>query len=203
MTGLACTESGGRFDALNARSGSYGKYQIMPRNWVAWAGRYLGNRWAAPTPQNQEFVARARVSDLFEKHRNWHSVAHWWLTGSGESNQQLWSDRASGYVGKVLGTASRVAVLGLIDTVKRRCFPANLGDPAVRTEPWPKAIVTGGRVNVRSGPGYENRAIFGLRRGEQVAVLGHRDDLRGKRWLKVGLKDGRVGWLASWFVERR
>src|SRR3954462_1426628 len=52
MTGLACVESSGRFDALNVSSGSYGKYQVMPRNWSAWAMRYLGNRWAAPTRRN-------------------------------------------------------------------------------------------------------------------------------------------------------
>ena len=57
MTGLACTESSGRFEALNRFSGAMGKYQIMPKNWRAWALRYMGNPWAQTSPRNQEFVA--------------------------------------------------------------------------------------------------------------------------------------------------
>src|SRR4051795_13014644 len=35
MTGLACVESGGRFNAFNPGSRSYGKFQVMPHNWSA------------------------------------------------------------------------------------------------------------------------------------------------------------------------
>src|SRR5687767_10092115 len=54
LTGLACVESGGRYAAVNRRSGAYGKYQIMPRNWPRWADRYLGDRRAARTAYHQE-----------------------------------------------------------------------------------------------------------------------------------------------------
>lgn len=201
MTGLACIESGGRFDAVNKRSGALGKYQIMPRNWVAWSGRYLGNRWAKPTPRNQEFVARQRIIELFEKRGDWRRVAYWWLTGSGEGNEALWSDRAYGYVGRVMSTVQRAAQPSLRQTVKERCFPAELGEPRIRTQPWPKVRVKGNRVNVRSTPGYENRAIAVVRRDEKLAVLAKGTDPRGQPWLKVGLTDGQTGWVARWFTR--
>ena len=50
-------ESGGNYTARNPKSGAYGKYQIMPSNWPAWARRYLGNAQAKQTPANQEKVA--------------------------------------------------------------------------------------------------------------------------------------------------
>ncbi len=200
MTGLACTESGGRFDAVNKRTGAYGKYQIMPRNWIAWSGRYLGNRWAQPTPRNQEFVARQRVLDLFEKRGEWRRVAYWWLTGNGEGNEALWSDRAFGYVERVMSTGLRAARPALQASVAERCFPADLGDPKIRTEPFPRVWVTGGRVNVRIAPGYENRAVDYVRAGMRLSVLAKGWDPRGEAWLKVGLADGEVGWIKRSFT---
>jgi hypothetical protein len=95
MTGLACIESSGRFTAVNKRSGALGKYQIMPRNWRAWSGRYLGNRWARPTPRNQEYVARQRILALYELRGDWRRVAYWWLTGDGEPDERLWTRPAA------------------------------------------------------------------------------------------------------------
>ena len=37
MNAIGQVESGGRYDARNKSSGAYGKYQIMPSNWPAWA----------------------------------------------------------------------------------------------------------------------------------------------------------------------
>ena len=200
LTGLACTESGGRFDALNDKSGAYGKYQIMPRNWPAWAARYMHNRWAKPTPQNQEFVARERILDLHEKRGSWPMVALWWLTGDNEPNQMLWSNGASRYVEHVMSTAQMAADPRTVGQVKTRCFPANLGDPEIRTEPYPRSRITGGRVNLRIAAGAENKIVETVRRGTVVAVLGKRYDPRGKPWRKVGLLDGRSGWVAHYFV---
>jgi hypothetical protein len=39
LYGLGQTESSGRYDAENASSGAFGKYQIMPYNWGPWAAR--------------------------------------------------------------------------------------------------------------------------------------------------------------------
>jgi len=203
MTGLACTESGGRFDAFNAKSGSFGKYQIMPRNWPAWAARYMGNRWAKPTPQNQEVVARERVLDLYSKHGSWRRTAYWWLTGNSTADETLWSVRAAGYVNKVTSIAQEAADPRLADEVPARCFPLDVDDPIVRTEPWPKASITGLRVNVREAPGSENRVVDVVRKGTQVAVLGKRNDVDGRPWRRIGLQDGSSGWVAHYFVRSR
>jgi hypothetical protein len=202
MTGLACTESGGRFDAFNPKSGSFGKYQIMPRNWMAWAARYMGNRWAKTTPQNQEFIARERVLDLYEKHGSWRRAAHWWLTGNSTADETLWSARAAGYVDKVISRAEQAADPNLAAEVPARCFPLDVADPPIRTEPWPKAVISGLRVNVRVAPGAENRRVDTVRRGTPVAVLGKRSDADGRLWRRIGLKDGSSGWVARYFVRR-
>ena len=84
---LGQVESGGRYDARNASSGAYGKYQIMPANWPAWAKLYIGSSSAPQTPANQERVARGKVTDLYRWLDTWQNVAHWWLTGSSERHR--------------------------------------------------------------------------------------------------------------------
>jgi hypothetical protein len=102
MRALGHVESGGRYDARNPDSGAYGKYQIMPANWRAWARQYLGDANARPTPQNQERVARAKIHALKHWLGQWHVVAHWWLTGSDSRNTDTWSTYSKRYVRKVM-----------------------------------------------------------------------------------------------------
>lgn len=201
MTGLACVESSGRFTAFNEVSSAYGKYQVMPRNWVAWARYYLGNRWAQPTPRNQEYVVRERIIDLFNVHPSWRNVAHWWLTGDAHTKETLWSDVSLGYVNRVMTIAAAAATPALSAAVPAACFPMDLRPPTIRTEPFPHVRVTGGAVNVRRAAGYEFRTVTVVRRGQRLAVLGSARDPRGKPWLRVGLWDGRTGWIASWLTE--
>jgi hypothetical protein len=99
---LGKVESGGNYTALNPTSGAYGKYQIMPANWPGWALRYIGSSSAPQTPTNQEKVARGKVTDLWIWLDTWPNVAHWWLTGSGERNQALWSAYSRTYVAKIM-----------------------------------------------------------------------------------------------------
>ena len=54
MTAIGRVESGGRYTARNARTGAYGKYQIIPSSWRGWARLYLHNANARKTPANQE-----------------------------------------------------------------------------------------------------------------------------------------------------
>ena len=112
---LGQVESGGRYDARNAYSGAYGKYQIMPANWPGWAKKYVGNSKAPQTPANQERVARGKVIDLHHWLDTWPNVAHWWLTGSGERNQARWSSSSKAYVAKIMklyrATSNEEAVL--------------------------------------------------------------------------------------------
>ena len=95
---LGRVESGGNYYARNSSSGAYGKYQIMPSNWPAWAKLYIGSSTAPQTPVNQETVARGKVTGLYNWLDTWPNVAHWWLTGSGERNRALWSTYSKTYV---------------------------------------------------------------------------------------------------------
>jgi hypothetical protein len=201
MAGLACIESSGRFDAVNKSSGAFGKYQVMPRNWPAWADRYLGNRWARPSPRNQEYVVRGRILDLYAKRGSWRMVAYWWLTGNGETDERTWSKQAIGYVDNVMSVARRAATPALRTGVPSRCYPLEVPPPKVRTEPFPKVNITGRAVNVRQAPGYENAQVGRVKRGMRVALLGSARDARGNWWLRIGLRDGRSGWIGAWFAR--
>jgi hypothetical protein len=97
---VGSVESGGRYDARNPVSGAYGKYQIMPSNWPAWARQYLGSSSARPTPRNQERVASGKMTSLYRWLGSWRRVAYWWLTGS--SARTGWSPAAKRYVSKVM-----------------------------------------------------------------------------------------------------
>ncbi len=102
MYALGQVESGGSYTAYNPTSGAYGKYQIIPSSWRAWADRYLGNAYAAQTPTNQEFVARSKLHDLYWWLGSWPVVAEWWLTGSADPYRSQWSSYARSYVDKIM-----------------------------------------------------------------------------------------------------
>jgi hypothetical protein len=99
---LGQVESGGSYTARNEISGAYGKYQIMPASWAAWAKLYLGSSTAPQTPTNQEIVAHRKVTALHAWLDTWPTVAHWWLTGSSERNASLWSSYSRSYVQKIM-----------------------------------------------------------------------------------------------------
>jgi hypothetical protein len=100
MWAVAKVESGGSYTARNPSSGAYGKYQIMPPNWPAWAKTYLGNSKAKQTPANQEKVAKGKFTSLYRSLGSWRRVAYWWLTGSKRTSG--WSAYATRYVNKVM-----------------------------------------------------------------------------------------------------
>jgi Transglycosylase-like domain len=116
---LGQVESGGNYYARNSTSGAYGKYQIMPRSWAAWALLYLGSSTAPQTPQNQEIVAHRKVTALYYWLDSWPVVAHWWLTGSSERNPALWSSFSRTYVNRVMTIMRSVggSVSGVISTM--------------------------------------------------------------------------------------
>jgi hypothetical protein len=74
----------------------------MPSNWPTWARLYIGSSTAPQTPANQERVARGKVTALYHWLDTWPNVAHWWLTGSGETNHALWSSFSRYYVNKLM-----------------------------------------------------------------------------------------------------
>jgi hypothetical protein len=103
MDALGAVESHGNYSAINSTSGAIGKYQIMPSNWAAWSLKYLGNANASPTPANQDYVARHKLTALYNWLGSWAAVAHWWLTGNGDTNPAHWSDFSYRYVNRILG----------------------------------------------------------------------------------------------------
>ena len=111
MAALGAVESHGRYDAVNATSGALGKYQILPANWAAWSRRYLGDASAPPTPANQDEVARRKLTALYGWLGDWGSVAHWWLTGDGDTDPSHWSDFSRGYVDKILAAMGEPTIL--------------------------------------------------------------------------------------------
>jgi len=112
---LGEVESGGSYTAYNATSGAYGKYQIIPSSWAAWAKTYLGSSTAPKTPTNQEIVAHRKVTALYGWLDSWAVVAHWWLTGSSERNPALWSSYSRTYVNRVITLMK--SVKGSVGTV--------------------------------------------------------------------------------------
>lgn len=120
MYALGQVESGGNYYARNATSGAYGKYQIMPASWRAWADRYVGDPNAKQTPANQEIVATAKVRSLYGGLQSWRRVAYWWLTGS--SRTTGWSDYAIRFVNKVMGiynSATAADIAGSATSLRR------------------------------------------------------------------------------------
>ena len=95
-------ESGGDYRARNRVSGAYGKYQIMPSSWPAWAERYLGDAQAP---------SRRRPTRRRWPRRSSRALYHW--LGTLASRRLLvadrlveadvgWSTRATRYVTRVM-----------------------------------------------------------------------------------------------------
>lgn len=158
MEALGSVESGGRYDARNPTSGAYGRYQILPSNWPAWARIYLGDRRAKPTPANQDRVASGRLSDLHRAYDRWDRVAYWWLTGR-KGPRPGWSDYATRYVVRVM-TRFRTRLASPAPGAERRI----LGDrsQAIR---W-----TGGWISAHHRAYTGDHAHASKRRGATMIV---------------------------------
>ncbi len=123
---LGQVESHGNYTAYNSTSGAYGKYQIVPRSWAAWAQTYLGSSGAPKTPANQETVAHGKVTALYAWLDAWPTVAHWWLTGSSERNPALWSSYSRTYVNRVIALMKSVGgAVAAITTAPSSWISAN------------------------------------------------------------------------------
>lgn len=82
MAAIAHFESGGRYDARNSSTGAFGKYQILPSSWAAFAHKAGLPAGAQPTPKNQEIVARAAFESYYKVYKgDWSKVAAAWHAG--------------------------------------------------------------------------------------------------------------------------
>lgn len=177
-------ESGGNYTARNSSTGAYGKYQIMPSNWPTWARQYLGSSSAPQTPPNQERVARGKVTSLYNWLDSWPNVAHWWLTGSGETNHALWSSFSRYYVSKLMAiyqaTASAPAPANP-DTPIVAAIHIGQSAPAIAyAAGWSIArfgAYTGGQVKYSSRDGAAATVTF---TGRSVSWIGPLGPTRGR-----------------------
>lgn len=74
-------ESQGNYQARGA-SGETGAYQFMPNTWRQWAGEFLGNPNAPQTPENQDYVAIAKIDSLIRQGYGPQEIALIWNGGS-------------------------------------------------------------------------------------------------------------------------
>jgi hypothetical protein len=185
MWAMAGQESGWDYFARNGSSGAFGKYQIMPFNWPAWARTYLGDARADQTPANQERVAFGKIRGLYRWLGSWKRVAYWWLTGSSERDEKRWSAYASGYVRRIMQLRRRAPrhaarMPAPVSTrVRRGDWRLSAMRQRLRSEP-------GGRAWPRRGSVPDGLVV----RVRRVVAIG-----RGSRWLRVVTADGRLGWL--------
>lgn len=143
---LGRVESGGSYTARNSTSGAYGKYQIIPSSWAAWAKLYLGSSTAPQTRTNQEIVAHRKVTALYGWLDSWPVVAHWWLTGSSERNPARWSSFSRTYVNRIMAfmgaagaasTGTRGSSTSWIDTKDTKL--SETSDQIVYKQSWSTA----------------------------------------------------------------
>jgi Transglycosylase-like domain len=160
MYALGQVESGGSYTARNATSGAYGKYQIMPASWAAWAKLYLGSSTAPQTPANQETVARRKITALYTWLDTWPAVAHWWLTGSGERDPALWSSYSRSYVTKVM------TIMGSVATTTATSNKAWIDAKDLRIADSSSAITYASTWSTARYASYSGRQVtYSIRRG--------------------------------------
>lgn len=125
-------ESGGDYGAVNGDTGAYGKYQIMPSNWPAWAEEAGIGADAPRTPENQEIVARFKLGQYYDKYGA-RGAAIAWYGGEGALNYSEEAlNRKQGdngeypsineYADEVLGRMGNVADSARIDDTEENYF---------------------------------------------------------------------------------
>ena len=195
----SCTRSarsnpGGSYTARNSTSGAYGKYQIMPASWAAWAKLYLGSSTAPQTPANQETVAHRKVTALYNWLDAWPTVAHWWLTGSGERNQALWSSSARYYVAKIMKIYAAASDAQATVDVAAAPKPPAVGAVNMSTRRIQESnadIAYAGRWQAASYSGYSNGRVFYSERDGSTAT--YKFFARSLKWVgPVGSTRGKA-----------
>lgn len=132
INAIAGQESGGNYNAENSDTGAYGKYQILPSNWPAWAEEAGIGADAPRTPENQEIVARFKLGQYYDKYGA-RGAAIAWYGGEGALNySEETLNRKQGdngeypsineYADEVLGRMGNVADSARIDDTEENYF---------------------------------------------------------------------------------
>lgn len=82
VNAISNQESGGDYTARNARTGAYGRFQIMPENWPSWSAEAGLPPGSPMTPENQDLVARFKLRQYYNKYGA-RGAAIAWYAGEG------------------------------------------------------------------------------------------------------------------------
>lgn len=176
INAIAGQESGGDYDAVNGDTGAYGKYQIMPENWAAWAEEAGIGADAPRTPENQEIVARFKLGQYYDKYGA-RGAAIAWYGGEGALN---YSDEAlsrrqgdngeypsiNEYADEVLGRMGNVADSARIDDREENYFDEgnSMGLPNL-SAPTAKGFDVSHLVDEEA---QDTRELFGEKQDENI-----------------------------------
>lgn len=116
-------ESGGDYDAVNKRTGAYGRFQIMPANWPSWSEEAGLPPGSAPTPENQDLVARFKLKQYYDKYGA-RGAAIAWYAGEGAL------DYSADALNRKQGNGDEPSINEYADSITSRMYASA---PAART----------------------------------------------------------------------
>lgn len=119
IAAIAGQESGGNYNAVNARTGASGKYQIMPENWGPWAREAGLPEGAEMMPENQEKVARFKLGQYYDKYGARGAAIAWYAGEGALSYSQGALNRKQGNGDEPSINEYADSVLGRMGTVNR------------------------------------------------------------------------------------
>lgn len=115
--GIVGGENSHSYTEENRYSKAYGKYQIMPANYVAYGQRVGLTPEQARTPEGQEMVKNAMIQDAIDQGCSTpEEIFVWWLTGSADRAKEFSADPENA---KFKTLASGDGSISLYDYVKR------------------------------------------------------------------------------------
>jgi len=129
---IAQQESGGDSTARNERTGAHGTYQIMPSNWGPWSREVFG-RVVEKTPENQDAVAKHKLSQYLEKYGPAGAAVAWY---AGPAKARLWLENPDDpWFDQRHGGGSEPSVREYVDSVLSRVQPPDESFGAEDQEP--------------------------------------------------------------------
>lgn len=148
INAIAGQESGGDYGAVNSSSGATGKYQIMPDNWAGWASEAGLSSDAPMTPNNQEIVARHKLSEYYNAYGADGAAVAWY---SGAGNAERWVNGSPTDVWGRSWEASQDGAPSIAEYVREVAsrntgtvgYSQTLADLGVNEDDWRNASIQG------------------------------------------------------------
>lgn len=148
INAIAGQESGGDYGAVNSSSGATGKYQIMPDNWAGWASEAGLSSDAPMTPNNQEIVARHKLSEYYNAYGADGAAVAWY---AGAGNAERWVNGSPTDVWGRSWEASQDGAPSIAEYVREVAsrntgtvgYSQTLADLGVNEDDWRNASIQG------------------------------------------------------------